>query len=131
MWDWFTDAVAFVVVACFLAVVLSHCSGSEADAVPVSHQGPTITAPRDGRHTRATYYTGATGACGPLTGHYAASKFYACGAKVQVVHRHKTVTVTIQDRCQCFIDLAKGAFAKLAPTSKGVIGVRLYKKGSR
>lgn len=85
--------------------------------------------PRDGRRTTATYYTGSFGACGKsLTGNYAASKFYKCGQKVLVKHNGKQVTVTILDRCQCMMDMAKHAFAKLAPTSKGVIAVRLYKK---
>ncbi len=86
-------------------------------------------APRDGRRTHATWYTGSFGACGKaLNGNYAASKKYACGAKVKVTHHGKSVVVTILDRCQCMMDMAKRAFRKLANPSKGVIAVRLYKR---
>jgi rare lipoprotein A (peptidoglycan hydrolase) len=80
-------------------------------------------------HTKASWYRGARGACGTaLTGHYAASPHFACGARIKVTHHHKSVTVTIEDRCTCGIDLAPGAFQQLAPLSQGTVKVQLEKK---
>jgi rare lipoprotein A (peptidoglycan hydrolase) len=107
-----------------VAVLLGVVAAPIASPAEVSSR-----APRDGRKTHATWYTGSQGACGALNGRYAASKFYKCGQKVKVTHKHRQVVVTIMDRCQCMMDMSKGAFSQLASPSKGVIVVRLYKRG--
>lgn len=118
------------ILAAFLALSLAGPVLGAAQASSDFSGGTYQKAPREGRKTRATYYSGAFGACGhSLTGNYAASKFYKCGQKILVKHNGRRVVVTIQDRCQCFMDMAKHAFAQLAPLSKGIITVRLYRRG--
>lgn len=87
-----------------------------------------------GAPVRATWYEGRRGACGPLRGLYAASGrdmlggHVKCGTRVEVCHSAECVTVTILDRCAgcgAGIDLAAGAFRRLAPLSRGVIRVTI------
>lgn len=55
------------------------------------------------------------------------------GSKVRVTHGDKSVVVTINDRGGFgkygrILDLSRGAFAKLAPTRKGVIRVCMERR---
>jgi rare lipoprotein A (peptidoglycan hydrolase) len=82
----------------------------------------------------ATWYDleGATGSCGrPLHGMYAAHPTWPCGTLVSVRTGDRYVFVTIVDRGPFgdgrIIDLARRAFERLAPPSKGVIDVQAYR----
>jgi peptidoglycan lytic transglycosylase len=82
----------------------------------------------------ATWYDleGATGACGkPLKGLYAAHRKWKCGSLVSVRHGDRWVFVRIRDRGPYgegrVIDLSKRAFRRLAPPSRGVIDVKIYR----
>jgi hypothetical protein len=91
--------------------------------------GVDAAAPRDGRATTATWYEGSRGACGgSLTGNYAASRWYACGTHVRLTHHNRAVTVVIKDRCVCAMDVSPSAFRRLAPLSRGVVSVRMWKR---
>jgi rare lipoprotein A len=81
---------------------------------------------------QATWFSGETGACGkPLRGLYAAHPRWKCGALVSVRRGDRWVFVRILDRGPHgegrVIDLSKRAFRRLAPLSRGVIDVRLYR----
>lgn len=77
----------------------------------------------------ATWYSGATGAYGPLVGMYAAMR--DCpqgGCRVRVSHAGHSVDVTVLDYGPAawtghLIDLCPAAFSRLAPMSAGVIDV--------
>jgi rare lipoprotein A len=82
----------------------------------------------------ASWYqaNGETGACGvPLKGRYAAHPSWKCGSLVSVRRGDDYVFVKIRDRGPFaegrVIDLSKRAFKKLAPPSKGVIDVKIYR----
>jgi rare lipoprotein A len=79
-----------------------------------------------------TWFTGETGACGkPLKGLYAAHPRWPCGSLVSVRRGDRYVFVRIQDRGPTgegrVIDLSKQAFRRLAPPSRGVIDVKIYR----
>jgi rare lipoprotein A len=83
---------------------------------------------------QATWYAlaGETGACGePLKGLYAAHRKWKCGALVSARAGNRWVIVRIMDRGPFgegrVIDLSKRAFRRLAPPSKGVIDVKIYR----
>lgn len=65
------------------------------------------------RRTKASWYhaAGLQGACGGTMDHRsAASKWFGCGDRVMVVRPNGDhVAVTIEDRCQCGIDLDRAA----------------------
>jgi rare lipoprotein A len=80
----------------------------------------------------ATWFTGEMGACGkPLNGMYAAHRRWKCGSLVSVRAGDRYVFVRIKDRGPYgdgrVIDLSKRAFRRLAPLSKGVIDVKIYR----
>ncbi len=82
---------------------------------------------------KASWYDleGRQGACGvKLQGLYAAHKRWKCGSLVSVRAGDRYVHVRIADRGPYVdgrvIDLSKGAFERLAPSSKGVIDVEIY-----
>jgi rare lipoprotein A len=75
---------------------------------------------------------GATGSCGePLHGRYAAHPKWPCGTLVSVRTADRYVLVRVMDRGPSVdgrvIDLAKRAFERLAPPSKGVVDVKIYR----
>lgn len=85
---------------------------------------------------QATWYDleGATGSCGqPLHGMYAAHLKWPCGTLVSVRTGDRYVFVRVMDRGPHgdgrVIDLSKRAFERLAPPSKGVIDVKIYRLG--
>lgn len=78
----------------------------------------------------ASWFSGRTGACGPLLGLYAASRDFKCGERVEVTYGSKSVVVTIADYgpqawTNRAIDLSPAAFSQLAPLSLGVIPVSI------
>ena len=80
----------------------------------------------------ATWFRGETGACGtPLRGLYAAHRRWPCGSLVSVRRGDRHVFVRIKDRGPYsegrVIDLSPKAFRRLAPLSRGVIDVRIYR----
>jgi hypothetical protein len=82
----------------------------------------------------ATWYDleGAMGSCGePLHGMYAAHPKWPCGTLVSVRTDDRYVFVTIMDRGPHgdgrIIDLARRAFKRLSPPSRGVIDVKAYR----
>jgi rare lipoprotein A len=82
----------------------------------------------------ATWYAlaGEMGACGkPLRGMYAAHRRWKCGSLVSVRAGNRHIFVRIMDRGPFgegrVIDLSKRAFRRLAPPSKGVIDVKIYR----
>lgn len=82
----------------------------------------------------ATWYDleGATGACGePLHGMYAAHPKWPCGTLVSVRTADRYVFVRVMDRGPYgdgrVVDLAKRAFERLKPPSKGVADVKIYR----
>jgi peptidoglycan lytic transglycosylase len=85
--------------------------------------------------TRASWYKGRRGACGPLRGHYAAHKTLPCHTKLRVTRGSHSITVEILDRGPYAkgrdLDLAKGAFEDLDSPSKGVVTVKWKKTGKR
>ena len=83
---------------------------------------------------QATWYdlAGHMGACGkPLRGLYAAHRKWKCGSLVSARAGDRWVFVRIMDRGPFgdgrVIDLSKRAFRRLAPPSKGVIDVKIYR----
>jgi rare lipoprotein A len=83
---------------------------------------------------QATWYAlaGEMGACGkPLKGLYAAHRKWKCGSLVSARAGDRWVFVRIMDRGPFgegrVIDLSKRAFRRLAPPSKGVIDVEIYR----
>lgn len=103
-----------------------------APKTPAPKLPPTTARPSlpraDGPSCTATWFTGARGAYGPLTGYFAASRTYPGGSRLLVSHAGRSVVVTVLDygpaswTGHC-LDLAPAAFAQLAPTSAGVIDV--------
>jgi rare lipoprotein A len=83
---------------------------------------------------QATWYdlAGEMGACGkPLRGLYAAHRKWKCGSLVSARAGDRWVFVRIMDRGPFgegrVIDLSKRAFRRLAPPSRGVIDVKIYR----
>lgn len=83
---------------------------------------------------QATWYDleGAMGSCGePLHGMYAAHPKWPCGTLVSVRTADRYVFVRVMDRGPFgdgrVVDLAKRAFERLRPPSKGVADVKVYR----
>jgi peptidoglycan lytic transglycosylase len=83
---------------------------------------------------QATWYDleGAMGSCGePLHGMYAAHPKWPCGTLVSVRTADRYVFVRVMDRGPFgdgrVVDLAKRAFERLRPPSKGVADVKIYR----
>ena len=83
---------------------------------------------------QASWYDleGATGSCQePLHGLYAAHPTWPCGTLVSVRTADRYVFVRVLDRGPSadgrVIDLAKRAFERLAPPSKGLVDVKAYR----
>jgi rare lipoprotein A (peptidoglycan hydrolase) len=99
-----------------------------------SFSGPA-SAHKVDRRTKASWYhaAGLTGACGGTMDHRsAASKWFACGAKVMVVRPNgRHVQVTIDDRCQCGMDLDRSAARKIGISGVGKVAVAKVHPGWR
>lgn len=100
---------------------------------------PTAAAaPASSARTTASWFSGKRGACGRLTGYYAAHRTLKCGTYVRVTYkessgRSRSVKVRVLDRGPYVrgrdLDLSKAAFAKLANPRKGIIRVT-YRRSS-
>jgi rare lipoprotein A len=77
---------------------------------PLEARTVTATVYHEWYHNRTTY-------CGQTYQHWgisAAHPWLPCGTKVRVTHGNRTLTVPIQDRCECnSIDLSAGAAYRL------------------
>ena len=77
---------------------------------PVQSRTVTATVYSEWYHNRITY-------CGQVYQHWgisAAHPWLPCGTQVRVHHNGRTLTVPIQDRCECTsIDLSAGAAYRL------------------
>jgi rare lipoprotein A (peptidoglycan hydrolase) len=83
---------------------------------------------------QASWYDleGDMGSCGePLHGAYAAHPTWPCGTLVSVRTEDRYVFVRVMDRGPSLdgrvIDLARRAFERLAPSSEGLVDVKLYR----
>ena len=114
--------------------VIAMCTATMLVA-PAATPAKPRRAPQSWEKTRASWYKGRRGACGPLRGHYAAHRTLPCHTKLMVTRGSKSITVEILDRGPYVrgrdLDLAKGAFEDLDSPSKGVIAVKWKKTGKR
>lgn len=75
------------------------------------------------------WYSGRTTYCGQTYQHWgisAAHPWLACGTRVTVRHKGRSLVVPITDRCECnSIDLSAGAAVKLGVPVDGIATVRI------
>ena len=74
------------------------------------------------------WYSGRTTACGQAYIHWgisAAHPSLPCGTKVNVHHKGRALTVTVNDRCDCFLDLSAGAASRLNIPVNGIGRVKI------
>lgn len=92
-----------------------------------------LCAPAQARHVTATvydgWYAGRTTYCGQRYEHWgvsAAHPWLACGTRVRVTHRGRSLTVPVTDRCDCAsLDLSAGAAYRLGVPLDGIATVHI------
>lgn len=104
-------------------------------AILVTYLGATALAHEADRRTVASWYhaAGLHGACGGTMGQRsAASKWFGCGDRVMVVRKNGDhVVVTIDDRCQCGMDLDRDAAQAIGISGLGKVAVAVIHSGWR
>lgn len=91
-------------------------------------------APADARLVTATvydpWYNGRVTACGKTYQHWgisAAHPWLACGTKLRISHRGRTLIVPVTDRCDCgSVDLSAGAAYRLGVPVNGTATVTIH-----
>lgn len=91
-----------------------------------------IPAAANAQHVTATvyheWYAGRTTYCGQAYDHWgisAAHPYLPCGSRVRVSHRGRVLTVRVNDRCECSLDLSAGAAHRLGVPIDGIARVRI------
>lgn len=74
------------------------------------------------------WYEGRTTACGQAYNHWgvsAAHPYLPCGTRVRINHKGRVLTVRVNDRCNCDIDLSAGAAYRLGVPIDGIAAVSI------